>query len=337
MLPTSTVSTAVFHLPNGATAAATMIHKLHHNLREPACSVNIVPSLVGNSLLSTVKMVYDDKEVNFYDTATTKITVSADAILKGWQCPRAKLWRVPLVDNVHNENTDTLLLDHPHKHDCLNSLYEVESTSTTREHINAIMLQTIGREYIHNVHKLPSIEPTIRYLHEAAGVWVEKTWLKAIRQGNYNSWPLINITNVARYFPKSEEMQKGHMRSQQQGICSTKKKPLDVFPNTPAIPHMKAKGIYLFASTNLRRQYTLIKWGVSYKSPALAASSSWSFTMSTATLHEQRPSRTTPAGNLSWPGHKPWSKCKRRTLSQNTKSWTTKHQRHTRRPSATQI
>ncbi len=98
MLPTGTVSTTMFHLPNGATAAATMIHKLHHNLREPACSVNIVPSLVGNSLLSTVKMVkagytaiYDDKEVNFYNTMTTKITVSADTILKGWRCPWAKL------------------------------------------------------------------------------------------------------------------------------------------------------------------------------------------------------------------------------------------------------
>jgi hypothetical protein len=124
-----------------------MIHKLHHNLRELARSINIVPSLVGNSLLSTVKMVetgytaiYDDKEVNFYDTATTKIRVSADKILKGWWCPRAKLWHVPLIDNVHNENTDTLLLDHPYKHDCLNSLYKVESTTTTWEHINAIML-----------------------------------------------------------------------------------------------------------------------------------------------------------------------------------------------------
>ncbi len=105
--PTGTMSTAVFHLPNGATAAATMIHKLHHNLQEPACSVNIVPSIVGNSLLKTVNMVkarymaiYDDKEVNFYNSTTTKITVLAGAILKGWQCPRVKLWRVPLGDNV---------------------------------------------------------------------------------------------------------------------------------------------------------------------------------------------------------------------------------------------
>jgi hypothetical protein len=58
----------MFHLPNIATVAATMIHKLHHNLRDPAHSVNIVSSLVGNSLLSNVKMVeagymaiYDDR------------------------------------------------------------------------------------------------------------------------------------------------------------------------------------------------------------------------------------------------------------------------------------
>jgi hypothetical protein len=100
--------------------------------------------------------------------------VLADAILKGWQCPRAKLWCAPLVDNVCNENTDTLLLDHLYKHDCLNLLYEVESTTTTQEHVNAVMLQTIGQEYINNACELPSIEPTIRYLHAAAGFMVEE-------------------------------------------------------------------------------------------------------------------------------------------------------------------
>ncbi len=109
------------------------------------------------------------------DNATTKITVSADVILRVWQCQRVKLWRVPLVDYVCNENMDTLPLDHLHRHDCLNSLYKVESTTTKQEHINAIMLQTINREYTHNVYELPSIEPTIRYLHAAAGFLVEET------------------------------------------------------------------------------------------------------------------------------------------------------------------
>jgi hypothetical protein len=90
----------------------------------------------------------------------------------------------------------------------------VKSTTTTWERINTIMLQTISWEYIHNVYELPNIEPTIRYLHAAAGFPVEETWLKAILQGNYNSWPLVNNTNVACYFPESEETQKGYMRGQ---------------------------------------------------------------------------------------------------------------------------
>jgi hypothetical protein len=126
-------------------------------------------------------------------------------------------------------------------------LYKVESTATTWEHINAIMLQTIGREYIHNVHEFPSIEPIIRYLlHAAAGFPVEKTWLKAVQRGNYNSWSLINVTKVTGCFPESKEMQKGHMRGQQQGVRSTKKKSLDVFPVTPTPPpHESKKDIFI--------------------------------------------------------------------------------------------
>jgi hypothetical protein len=117
------------------------------------------------------------------------------------------------------------------------SMGTTESTTATWEHINTIMLQTIGREYIHNVYESPSIEPSIRYLHAAVGFLVEETWLKAVQQGNYNSWFLINITNVAPYFPESKDMQKGHMREQQQGVRSTKKKS----PDAPTPPPPESK------------------------------------------------------------------------------------------------
>jgi hypothetical protein len=52
---TGELSTTVFHLPDGAIAPATTRNKLLHNVREPACSVNIIPALVENSLLSTNK------------------------------------------------------------------------------------------------------------------------------------------------------------------------------------------------------------------------------------------------------------------------------------------
>jgi hypothetical protein len=166
------------------------------------------------------------------------------------------------VDNVWNENTDTLLLDHWHKRDCLNLLYEVESTTTTWEHINAIMLQTISWEYIYNVYELPSIKPTTRYLHAAAGFPVEETWLKAVQQGNYNSRSLINITNVARYFPESEKTQRDACAVNNRAYAPPKRRHWTYFLTLLPHPHMKAKGIYLFPSMNSRRQCTLIKRGV---------------------------------------------------------------------------
>jgi hypothetical protein len=90
-LPTGCVSSAVFHLPNGAVAPETTINKLLHYARAPARDVNIVPSLVGNLLLITRKFaeagytaIYDKDDVNFYDACTTKIMVLANAVLKGW-------------------------------------------------------------------------------------------------------------------------------------------------------------------------------------------------------------------------------------------------------------
>jgi hypothetical protein len=170
-------------------------------------------------------VVYDDKEVNYYEKATTKIIVSEEAVLRGWRCPRDKLWRVPLTPDVRNQKTDTIVLDHPLGHASLNSMYEVASTTITRQHIAAISLLAHRREYLHNVYELPSIEPTIRYLHAAAGYPVKATWLKAIRNGNFSTWPLINVKNVAKHFPESEETQFGHMRGQRQGVRSTRPTP----------------------------------------------------------------------------------------------------------------
>ena len=69
------------------------------------------------------------------------------------------------------------------------------------------MCKNYCQEYLHNVYELPIVEPTIWYLHGVAGF--KASWLKAIPKGNFLSWPLINVKNVAKYFPESEETQKG--------------------------------------------------------------------------------------------------------------------------------
>jgi hypothetical protein len=110
-----------------------------------------------------------------------------------------------------------------------------------------------GNKYIHNIYELPSIEPTIRYLHAAACFPTKESWLRAIRQGNYTSWPLINIKNVARNFPESEKTQKGYMRGQPQGVCSTKTKrwgadvtSCPIEPSPQITPHICQMDIMIF-------------------------------------------------------------------------------------------
>jgi hypothetical protein len=170
-IATKTRSLVVFHLPNGATAPATMINKLHHKVHEPARSANIVPALTKNSLLSTSKfvdagytVVYDKNEVNYYEMTTTKVIASEAAVLRGWKCPLDKLWRVPLVPNVTNLNTDTILLNTPTGYTSLNAIHEVANNSVTRQHIDTCMHAQLRSEYLHNMYELPSIGHTIRYL-----------------------------------------------------------------------------------------------------------------------------------------------------------------------------
>ena len=122
-------------MPNGSTAPASDICKLEHKLRDPARIVDIVPVLVHTSLLSASKLastvyikIYDRKEVNVYDSSTTKIILSEESLLKGWWCQQSTLWRIPLTPQVKNLNMDTLLLYIPNGKHYLNSLYEILRT-----------------------------------------------------------------------------------------------------------------------------------------------------------------------------------------------------------------
>jgi hypothetical protein len=187
-IPIGIPSKVVFHLPNGTTAVASTVNKLLHYVREPARSANIVPTLANNSFISTSKFVdagytvlYNNKEFNYYKKAITKISMLEDAVLQGWRCPSDRLWHVPLVPNIQNLNTDTTLLDHPLCHSSLHTMDKVDNTTLTCQNINAIFSLAHCREYIHNFVKLPSHEPTIRYLHATIGFPQKSTWLKAVQ------------------------------------------------------------------------------------------------------------------------------------------------------------
>ena len=79
-------------LEDGHPTPATNIDKLEHRVREPVRTVNMVPELANQSLLSGGKFaeegymsICDGDEVKIYYGLTATITVSEYAVLKGWR------------------------------------------------------------------------------------------------------------------------------------------------------------------------------------------------------------------------------------------------------------
>jgi hypothetical protein len=111
-------SDKAFRMLNGEVEEASNMDKFQHDVRHPAKDVHIVPGIERNSLLSIPKFadpnyvaIFDKDEVNIYNANKTKIIASHSAILQGWRCKQTNLWRVPLIKNVQNNNTDTVLCD----------------------------------------------------------------------------------------------------------------------------------------------------------------------------------------------------------------------------------
>eukprot|EP00804_Cyclotella_cryptica_P013069 CCRYP_002366-RA/>CCRYP_002366-RA protein AED:0.66 eAED:0.66 QI:0/0/0/0.5/1/1/2/0/452 len=200
--PGHTKSTKTFVLPTGNIAPASTATTLLLNLRPSANQVDIVPGLT-QTLLSGSKLadagytaIYDKNAVNFYNSHT--IHVQEKSVLRGYRCPHTGLWRIPLQPIVLNQNTDTLLLDAPDGITTTNPQFKIHHSPNTLAH-----LQTSNTpDTLANVYELPSIAQAVRYLHGAAGFPTKSTWLAAIRNGNYSTWPLINIKNVTKHFPR---------------------------------------------------------------------------------------------------------------------------------------
>ena len=133
------------------------------------------------------------------------------------------MWQIPLQAKVNDLKRHTLVLDGPNGTESLNPLYEVPSCTRMLKHIDVFKKDRPSpSEAINNVYEFPIIEPAIRYLYSAAGFPTKSTWLKIICNRSYLSWPLVNIKNVNKYSPESDKTQKGHMRTQRQGLQSTK-------------------------------------------------------------------------------------------------------------------
>ncbi len=216
-------ATKVFMLPNKSRVR--VIHKilLKHKLRGGAREMNIVPGL-HSTLVSVPKIadkdyivVFDKKLAKTYDAKTATITATAEPVLKAPQCTLTGLWLMPLKTKMNGGNKNGNI-----------ARYRASNIEGVTERANTIF-------------ELPSTHQTILYHHASARFPIKETFLNAVRAGNYATWPGLTIAALHKYFPDLDEMQKGHMKGQQQGIHSTKQKALDHLVESEKLLNIKVE------------------------------------------------------------------------------------------------
>ncbi len=206
---TGRASKKKFVLPGGKIVNATEIAEYLFKVRVPAQELHITPGVTENSLLSTSKFadanyitIFDKEAVNIYDANETTITITRGAILRGFKCPKTGMWRIPLVDLVQSNNTNTVIINCP-----------------PSEFLPA---RPPPADAIHNVYELKTQPELVQYYHATAGFPMKPTWLKAIKNMQFASWPGLTGDAVNRHYPDSKETPKGHGQKAPSGLCSTK-------------------------------------------------------------------------------------------------------------------
>jgi hypothetical protein len=190
------ISQAVYP-PRRHSHPATEIAEYPFEVRKLAKILHITPGVSQNSLVSTAKFadanyitIFNKDTFNIYNANNTIITITKGAILQGLQDKNSNLWRIPLVHMVWNLNTNTVLLNCPPNEFLLNQPDPVEA--------------------VHSVYKLKTQPEIVQYLHASAGFQTKPTWLKAIKNKQFSSWPRLTTDAVRRHFPDSDKTHKGH-------------------------------------------------------------------------------------------------------------------------------
>ena len=142
-----------------------------------------------------------------------------------------------IFDNMH---VNLISLGQLCDDDCVITL--LKTKALVHKYNNLIMMASRNRQNgmwefdlnrpqdsMNNVYEITMARDIVTYLHGAAGFPVVDTWVKAIRNNQYATWPGLTSALVYKHLPKSIETAKGHLQHIQQNIRSTKEKTSHMF------------------------------------------------------------------------------------------------------------
>jgi hypothetical protein len=185
----------MFMFPDERTNKAMKKMCLKYKLCPAAREMNIVPGL-HSTLVSIPKLadagyttVFSKKGAAIYDNYTTTITANKPPVLEANRCDHTGLWKLPLHPEGIAANGES-----PHD-----------------EAINVIFdLQRACQNFL--------------WYHATAGFPPKETFIGAVWNGNYATWPKLTVQLIHKYMPDLDETAKWHLKGQRQGVRSTKQK-----------------------------------------------------------------------------------------------------------------
>ena len=83
---------------------------------------------------------------------------------------------------------------------------------------------------MNNLYEITKASELVKYLHAAAGFPVVATWIKAIQNNQFATWPGLTSALVYKHLPKVDETVKGHLKQQRQNVRSTQTRSDELTP-----------------------------------------------------------------------------------------------------------
>ena len=160
-----------------------------NGLSTNAKNAHILPGLKSTSLLSLGQICDDNCQVHLTKHNIT-ILKNNQKIIEGYRNITDGLWDIVI----------------PTKQTCA----KPPPISENKNKLNVI------------INKATTKENLIKFLHAACFSPSPSTFIKAINNGNFDSWPGLHPQLIKKYLPQSEATLKGHMKLEKQGLQSTK-------------------------------------------------------------------------------------------------------------------
>jgi hypothetical protein len=99
-----------------------------------------------------------------------------------------------------------------------------------------------------HAHDKNNQKDLINYLHAACFSPVKSTWIRAIKNGNFSSWPGLTEHAVEKNLSKSTSTTKDHLNQQRKNARTTMIKDAQVIVTDPDIDH-GVKTQFVYAAT----------------------------------------------------------------------------------------